>query len=248
MMKSKLIYIAAFFTPVLVCAQGRQPFYGRVVSGPIPAEGQLIVNLTAQRETRVDSLGNFTFMAKPGDTIAVAMNKPKNIVLKQADFKQNPFLIEIPAYELSEVVITKYNTINAQALRIIPKGMATHTVAERRYKAVASVKPFLDPEMTGGFVPLDPVCNLINGKSKAMKRALAIERKEMAIDKLNGLFNKDEITELFKIPKEYVQGFLFFVAEDPVLATSINSKNLAMTQFLMSGMAVKYLELIKNNE
>lgn len=247
-MKSKLIYIAAFLTPVVVTAQGREPFHGRVVSGPIPAEGQLIVNLSSQREIRADSLGKFTLLAKPGDTIVAAISKAKNIVLKQADFKQNPFLIEIPAYELSEVVITKYNTINAVALRIIPKGMATHTVAERRYKAVASVKPFLDPEMTGGFVPLDPVYNLINGKSRAMKRALAIERKEMAIDKLNGLFNEDEITELFKIPKEYVQGFLFFVAEDPTFATSMSSKNLAMAQFLMSGMAVKYLELIKNNE
>lgn len=247
-MKSKLICIAVFLTPVLVSAQRREPFHGRVVSGSILAEGQLIVNLSSQREIRADSLGNFTLLAKPGDTIVAAISKAKNIVLKQDDFKQNPYLIEIPAYELSEIVITKYNTINAVALRIIPKGMATHTVAERRYKAVASVKPFLDPEMTGGFVPLDPVYNLINGKSRAMKRSLAIERKEMAIDKLNGLFNEDEITELFKIPKEYVQGFLFFVAEDPTFATSMNSKNLAIAQFLMSGMAVKYLELIKNNE
>lgn len=247
-MRSKLIYIAAFLSPVLVCAQGRQPFHGRVVSGSIPAEGQLVINLSSQREIRADSLGDFSFMAKPGDTIRAAVSKPENIVLKEVDFKQNPFIIEIPAYELSEVVITRYNTINAVALRIVPKGKAAHTVAERRYKETASIKPFFDPEMTGGFVPLDPLYNLINGKSKAMRRALAIEKKEMAIDKLNGLFNEDEITELFKIPKEYVQGFLFFVAEDPTFATSISSKNLAMAHFLMSGMAVKYLELIKNNE
>lgn len=247
-MKSKLIYIAACIAPVLVCAQARQPFHGRVVSGPIPAEGQLVINFSSQREIRADSLGNFILMARPGDTITVAISKPKNIVLKEADFKQNPFLIEIPSYELSEVVITKYNTINAAALRIIPKGLATHTVAERRYKEAASVKPFFDPEMTGGFVPLDPLYNLINGKSKAMKRALAIEKKEMAIDKLNGLFNEDEITEQFKIPKEYVQGFLFFVAEDPAFVTSMTSKDVVMVKFLMSGMAVKYLELIKNNE
>lgn len=247
-MKSKLIYTVAFLLPVLVFAQERQPFYGRVVSGSIPAEGQLVVNLSSQREVRADSLGNFTLMAKPGDTIAAAITKPRNIVLKEAYFKQRPFVMEIPAYELDEVVITKYNNLTAEALRIIPKGVATHTVAERRHKAVASVKPFLNQEMTGGFLPLDPLYNIFNGKSKAMKRALAIEKKEMALDKLNGLFNEDEITKYFKIPKEHVQGFLFFVAEDPELVAGMSLKNMAKAQSIMMDMAVKYFELIINNE
>lgn len=247
-MKNSLLYIFTLCVPALVFAQERKPLHGRVASGSMAAEGQLVVNLSAQREIRADSLGNFVLMAKPGDTIVAAIAKPQKVVLKETDFLQNPFLIEIPAYELDEVVINKYNNINSVALRIVPKGVATHTVAERRYKAVASLKPFLNPEMTGGFVPLDPVYNLINGKSLAMRRALATERKEMAIDKINGIFNEDEIVEQFGIPKEYVQGFLYFVAENPAFANSLSTKNMAMAQFLMSGMAVKYRELIKDDE
>lgn len=247
-MKIKLLYICFLCFPILVFAQSRKPLHGRVTAGSIAAEGQLVVNLSAQREIRADSLGNFMLMAKPGDTIVAAITKPKKVILKETDFAQNPFLIEIPVYELDEVIINKYNAINAVALRIIPKGVATHTVAERRYKAVASLKPFLDTEMTGGFVPLDPVYNLINGKSLAMRRALATEKKEMAIDKMNGIFNEDEIINQFGIPQDHVQGFLFFVAENPAFVNSLNAKDLAMAQFLMSGMAVKYRELIKNDE
>lgn len=234
--------------PVLTLAQERKPLYGRAASGSMPAEGQLVVNLSSQREIKADSLGNFVLMAKPGDTIVAAITKPRKVVLKEADFAQNPFLIEIPAYELDEVIIDKYSKINSVSLRILPKGVATHTVAERRYKAAASLKPFLNQEMTGGLVSLDPVYNLINGKSLAMKRALSIEKKEMAIDKLNGIFNEDEIIDQFGIPEEYVQGFLFFIAENPAFINSLSTKNMVMAQFLMSGMAVKYRELIKNDE
>lgn len=247
-MKSKLLCIAILLLPVLLHAQERQPFRGRVVSGSIPAEGQLVVNLSSHREIRADSLGNFTFMAKPGDTIVAAITHPENVVLTSKDFNQNPFLIDIPSYELDEVVITKYNAINAVALRIVPKGVAVYTVAERRNRLASSMSPYLNKEMTGGFVPIDPVYNLINGKSASMKRALKTEKKEMAIDKINGIFNEDEITELFKIPKEYVQGFLFYLAEDPAFAASMSAKNIGLAQSLMSAMAVKYLDLLNNDE
>ncbi|MNK07008.1 hypothetical protein D3C87_249130 [compost metagenome] len=116
-MKNKLLYIYILCTPVLTLAQERKPLYGRAASGSMPAEGQLVVNLSSQREIKADSLGNFVLMAKPGDTIVAAITKPRKVVLKETDFAQNPFLVEIPAYELEEVIII--NTVKLIQYRFV---------------------------------------------------------------------------------------------------------------------------------
>jgi hypothetical protein len=80
-------------------------------------------------------------------------------------------------------------------------------------------------------MPLDPVINAINGRTKRMKELVALEKQEMLLEKLENIYAASEITSNFKIPQEHVNGFLYFVTEDKEVAAFIDGKNESMAKF-----------------
>lgn len=75
---------------------------------------------------------------------------------------------------------------------------------------------------------------------------IMIERKEKLIEDIKGIYSPEEITEIFKIPDELINGFLYYVADNGGLGAAINKAEPETIKFILSNMAVKFLKLQKD--
>ena len=153
-----------------------------------------------------------------------------------ADIASELFVVRLEnrVNQLQELVIIDYRHINAESLGLVPKGQKQYTPGERKvYTATNGV---------------DGLFNALNGKTKMLKKVVEVEKKEKLMDKINYIYTEDDIVKQFKIPEDYVRGFIFYIVEDRSFAQAIKDKNDTMARFLMSGLATKYLELIKDEK
>lgn len=245
---TRKIFITLFFLlPVTLSAQDRKPMQGRVVYEDIPPPDILIVNLQSQKEIRTDSLGNFTLDTKAGDQLVVTSPRirEQKHVIAAADLTMGRMLfnVELNDFELKEVVIER-RRISSSILNI-PMG-AKYTPAERRVETAASMKPTLDPQMTGGFLPLDPLFNAISGRTKSLKKIREVEKNQVAMSSISTLFPNDLIVAELKIPAEYVKGFLFYASENEYVAKALKENNLELAKKFISQLALKYLNLLQD--
>lgn len=248
-MKSKLLYLCLLLFPIAVFAQQRQLLAGKVTIGGDAGTGLFVINSKTGEETKTDSNGNFSINAKPGDRLAVYSSKTqtREFVISENTFRESPYLMRVDykTYELEEVEINKYRKINSEALGLVPQGQKQYTPAERRLKTAAEMKPIFFLGALGGAIPLDPIINAISGRTRMLKGALATEKKELLIEKVNGLYNEDEIISGFDIPKEYVNGFIFYIVENEEFADALKSDSTEHAKFLMGTLAKEYLVKIK---
>lgn len=244
-MTGKIFTALFLFFSLTLSAQDRKPMHGRVVYEDVPLQDILIVNLQSQKETRTDSLGNFSLIAKPGDELVVANPRivEQKHTLAAADLTANRMLfsVEMKDLELKEVVIER-RRISSSILNI-PMG-AKYTPAERRVETAASMKPTLDPQMTGGFLPLDPLFNAISGRTKSLKKIREVEKSQTAMASISTIYPDDHIVAELKIPSEYVKGFLFYAGENMHIAKALKDNNLELAKKFISQLALKYLNLI----
>lgn len=246
---ARKIFIALLFilSAGAFAQQDRQPLNGRVVFEDIPLQDILIVNLQSQKETRTDSLGNFNLNAKAGDQLVVTSPRirEQKQTLAAADLTANRmiFNVDLDDYDLKEVVIER-RRISSTILNI-PMG-AKYTPAERRVETAASMKPTLNPQMTGGFLPLDPLFNAISGRTKSLKKIREVEKNETAMASISTLYPDDHIVAELKIPAEYVKGFLFYASENVYIAKALKDNNLELAKKFISQLALKYLNLLED--
>jgi len=245
-MKSKLLFFL-----LLVCdmafAQQRKPLDGRVLAGDAYVVGVFVINKHTGIETKTDGNGNFTIPARPGDRITIYSPQIQvcDFVISEASFNEHPYkvAVEPKATELNEVVIVD---MNPEKMGLVPKGQKQYTVAERRLKTASEFKPnFMFMLMGGISMPLDPLINAISGRTKMLKKNLATEHKEFAIDKINGIYTEQQIISQLKIPAELVQGFVFYAVEDPDCAEALRLKNDALVKMRFMDLARTYLALQK---
>ena len=233
-----------FFILAAVNCFSQQDIKGRVVASGIPLPWRGVVNINSGAETKTDSLGNFTIKAAVSDTLSIetANVYSGRIIINEKDFTRL-LVIDLGAYELEEVVID--NTLSAEELGLVPKGQRQYTPAEKKLQTAGEIKSVMDVVgiLTGG-KSFDAVINAVTGKTKRLKKELKTEKKEKLIENAVTIYTKEEIINTLKIPEEYVQGYLFFIAEDESLALAINEKNDEKAKFIMSGLAVKYIEII----
>ena len=244
MLVKLLFFIMALLVPSLLFAQERKVLRGRVTAGNIIIKGREVINLSSQGETKTDSLGNFYIKAAVSDTLQIrsSISYLGRIIVKEGDFI-TIIAVDLGSFELEEVVIDRYN-VNAESLGLVPEDQKQYTPAERRLKTAGDFKPIHLLGILGGSLPVDPIINAINGRTKRLKKEVEIERKEFLMAKINGIYTYDEITKEFNIPEEYVSGFIYYVVEDSEFAKAMKNKNETLAKFLMSGLSVKYIELI----
>ena len=243
---NKLVYILLLITTAVFC-QECKTLQGRVMSNGALVSGVFVINKVTGTETKTDGKANFSLPARNGDRLVVYSTgtEVREFVINDESFKDMPYVLEVKtnAYELTEVVI---NDINPESLGIVPKGQKQYTVAERRVKTAGEFKPTFMFFLGGGIaMPLDPIINAISGRTKMLKKALATERKEFAMERLNGIYTEEQIVNELKVPREYVQGFLFYAVEDPDCAAALKAKNNALAKLILMTIAQKYNKVIQ---
>jgi hypothetical protein len=62
-------------------------------------------------------------------------------------------------------------------------------------------------------MPLDPLINKINGRTKRLKKRSDFRKKGIKY-KIFGGFEEDYFVKYLKIPSEYVEGFKYYAVEN----------------------------------
>ncbi len=250
---SKWLLLWVFLLPLAVLSQDREGLQGKVMADENPISNIYVINATAGTETRTAIGGGFTIEAKAGDRLVFYSPSiiTREFVIKQEAFKQQPFLVTVTlqAYELNEVVLNKYGAVDEESLGLVPKDQKQYTPAERRVKTAGEFKPIFMLGALGGALPLDPIINAISGRTKMLKKELETERKEQVLEMTNNLYDSEaQITAEYKIPSEYVKGFLYYCVENAEFSQALKAKNDKQAKFLMHVLAEKYLEMQSSKE
>lgn len=208
---------------------------GKVAADFSNLEGIYVVNTSSEKSTTTNSEGHFSIEAKVGETLLLsAMNfKEVKIVLSELDFSKKWLVVTMQPIvnELREVIVGN-SAISAESLGIIPYGQKKYTPAERKVFTA-----------TSGF-GIDPILNLISGRTNMLKKELEIEKKEGYLIQLENLFQPDFYIHSMHIPQLHVKGFLYFLVENPKFISVLKTKNRTAIEFSMSELAVKFNEII----
>jgi len=217
---------------------------GKIIVETSDNDGITIVNISNKTNTISANGGYFKIKAKVNDTImfsAIHLVAKKHIVTKK-DFGNDLLFIRLEIYtrHIKEIMVTNSDDINAESLGLVPKGQKQYTPAERRLKTAGD---WSGTGIDGALLSLDPLINGITGRTKRLKAELEVERKEFLQDKINANFDSEFIINQLHIPEEYVEGYVFYIVEDPELRAAAKAKNKTLINFRMSALAVDFLKL-----
>jgi len=231
-MKIKLFLFFFFLTNVILAqGLGRVILNGKINANIIDLEGIYVINLRTEKSTMTDKDGLFSIAAIPGDTLLFSSIQLKEIriVLEQKDFNDELFLLKMETMitQLREVVIKRYDDINAVDLGISPSGMKHRTPEERKLYTATS---------TAG----DALLNFMSGRTAMLKKEIVVEGKLSFINQIDNMFNEDYFRKTLKIPMEYIKGFKYYIVDNERFTTVLKSKNKTQIEFAMVSLAEKY--------
>ena len=171
--------------------------------------------------------------------------KATQYIIKGSDLKLELIFIPMKSLisQLDEVILNGYKNINAVSLGIVPANQRTYTSAERKLYTAGGFKWYSPLLIPLGGMSVDGMINAISGRAAMLEKELVIEKKEMLQAKTSDYFERTYFTETLNIPQEYVEGFLFYIAENLRYAQAMKDKNKTMATFILSELAVEYLKL-----
>jgi len=221
------LFFLVFFTSIGI-AQTRKQIQGKIVVRDASPSAVLILNLNTQVEVKSDSDGLFSILAMPDD---VLLFSSKNLdfmrkILDQEKYNKGVLNVEMTSkvVVLDEVEIKSYNAVG---LGILQKPAKSYTPAERRLKTAGDFKPIHLLAIIGGGMPLDPVFNAINGKTKRLKKEIKLERSQKRLEQFEVFFPKDDLIEQVNVSSDEVLEFTYFVLdkEEFIKILEIQDKN-----------------------
>ncbi|WDF64250.1 carboxypeptidase-like regulatory domain-containing protein [Flavobacterium sp. KACC 22763] len=230
-------------------SQDRSVFSGKVVSNTSDLEGIHVINAQTEETVTTNALGSFSISAKADDVLVFSSIsfKEKRVLLKQEDFSNLNFAVNLTMimYQLQEVIVKRYDNINAESLGVIPIGQKKYTAAERKLQTATALNATANGgAMAGGSISADPLLNFFSGRTAMLKKEVAVEKKEFFMRLLENMFTLEHFVERLKIPADYVKGFEYYAVENEKFTVILNSKNKTSTEFLLGELAVKYKEMI----
>lgn len=224
---------------ILAQETGRNVLKGKINANTADLEGVYVINLKTEKSTITEKDGQFLIAAIPGDTLLFSAIQFKEIrvVVNEKDFQEELFLVKMESMitQLREVVVKRYDNINAVSLGISPSGMIHRTQAERKLYTAKS---------TSG----DALLNLMSGRTAMLKKEMVVEGKLSFINQIENMFDEDYFGKALKIPAEYIKGFKYYIVDNERFTTILKSKNKTQIEFMLVPLAEKYNEIISNEK
>lgn len=218
--------------PLLSFGQ-RETVKGRVYSGRLGIKDVLVVNLSAQAETRTDSVGNFSMKVQVGDLLAVSDYKVEERKIRfTPDLIQNGSLlleVKMAATELEEVVINKYD-FSAYKMGLTKTDIVLPTVAERRMNSSAGD-------------PVGLLISVLSGQHKILKNNVKTEERIIALETLDNIFEDADYIDDLKIPADKINGFKYYAVEDDAFRALVKTTDKGTLKFELAKLATKYLTI-----
>jgi len=247
------MFFVLIVNTVLAQESPRKILNGKINANTMDLEGIYVINLKTEKSTITEKEGYFSISTMPGDTLlfSAIQLKEKRIALESKDFKEELLQVKMETNitTLKEVVVKRYDNINAVSLGISPSGIKHLTQAERHLKTASDLDPTANAgSMTGGSIGLDPLLNLISGRTAMLKKELVVEGKLSFINQMENMFNEDYFKKTLKIPAEYIKGFLYYIVDNDRFTNILKSKNKTQIEFAMVSLAEKYNQILLNEK
>ena len=221
---------------------------GQILEPSISIEGVNIMNSATQATSVSNADGKFSIRVKEGDVLIFSAVNLESLKYRitNADFSLTlmPIRMKTRQTELSEVVVNEYAHINAANLGIVSKNQKKYTAAERKLAVAGDFKPISLLGLLGGSMPLDPILNKINGRTKNLKKNIEVEKKEASIVQLGYLFERVYFVNRLGVSSEYVTGFKYYLVENEEVVSLLRNKEKSKLELLINELAVKYKEII----
>ena len=240
-MRKMVFFFFLLFASVGVAQESSsKELKGKVNANMSNLEGIYVINLKTEKSAITDMQGFFSIKAIAGDTLMLSSIQFKGlkVVLKAENFSDKLFFVRMEPImnQLNEVVIKKYDNINARSFGIIPSNQKSYTAAERKYATASSGS--LNP------MGLDPLLNFLSGRTAMLKKELQIEKKESYLALLDELFDTNQYVGTFHIPVNYIKGFQYYAVDNEKFTVILDQRNKTTIAFLLGELAVKYKDLL----
>lgn len=185
-----------------------------------------VYNKSSQDGTITDNSGYFSLLVKTGDTLVFSgiTYKTKQLVLKEIHLKQRALVVPLEETDipLNEVVVTPYN-LSGDLMKDMGEMRAEDEVSEFTLGLPnADAKPLTKGERLlfeatsgSGLIPLNPILNGISGRTKKLKKQVAIEASYAKILKVRSYYPEAMFETQLQIPIQKISDFLYFCEIDP---------------------------------
>ena len=234
------------FTFLLSYGINAQYLNGKVVAATTDLGNISIVNASQKKYSTTDKNGFFTIEAAVNDSIKISAVQFNSaiLILKKEDFEKYVFLVNLKLHTTYIEEVKVLQSQDGYQAGVLSKKAKTFTPAERKLNTASNMYPTANVgSMAGGSLGLDPLLNWISGRTKRLKQEVNVEQKELALQKINALFEEIYFTQTLKITEDKLEGFLYFIVEDSEFIKALSAKNKTMTKFLLVDLSKKYLNL-----
>lgn len=225
-----------------------------ILNGTVKGEENLesihVINRTQKRYATTNNKGDFKIEAKKNDTIVFTsvQYKALNHIVTVDNIKNKALNInlDVNVNKLPEAVIgftltgdLSKDVLNSDSKRPIDfydvgipgyKGKKK-TKSERLLAEAGEFKPIMLLGLLGGSVPLNPIINGITGRTKELKKRVALEANTTLMNAL-----KSKLAEAFfkenELEEELRADFFYFCAEDKMFKKRCAFSDLEALKFM----------------
>lgn len=239
----RIVPLFFFFLVGLAHAQdGEKTLFGRVTSPDKDVVGVVVQNITSRNAVITDLDGNFSIPIQLNDTLVFsAVNFiRKTVPVTDALYRSN--FIEVPMQEfvneLKEVVVRPYNLsgdlnqdvgqlnlakdVSAEALGLPNAHQRIPTQSERMLQTATYGKFNLGMILSP---PLDPIINAITGRTKMLKKRVAVDKTYATTQQVQSAYADSLFTTALKIPAEKIDDFMYFCEVDEKFQTLVDAQD-----------------------
>lgn len=208
-----------------------------------PAGGVNIINLATGAGTSSLENGVFAITAKPGDSIyfSSVQFENKTLAVTEKDLSVpvviilNDKLNELDEVELSDLKLSGYLSNDAAQIPTddhanfgLPMPGKKRTQTERRLFAATTGPGGTRLSVLGalfGTIPLDPILNGINGRTKYLKELDKQDKLELSVQEGIDRAGESYFVDFLELPKDEIVNFVYFCAYQDDYQTILRSGN-----------------------
>jgi len=268
-MRNKVLIFLCFLlfsNCCLVNAQRTKDLTGKVTANGEDVTGVVVKNITTENATITNDEGLFEIPVHLNDTLIFLAVQYKNKVLPVASEIFNTDFVTVPLVdfvnELDEVVVSPYNLsgaidkdiqnltlekdVSAEALGLPNANVKIITQSERKLQEASKMSVTGGGGFggAGGAFSINPIINAITGRTKMLKKRVAVDKKYTQTQAAQASFEVIFFTQTLKIPEGNIDDFMYYCEVDTAFQKTIETGDqLKLWEFLR----VKSSEYRKNN-
>lgn len=227
---------------------------GVLISLSGEVSGIHIINKTSQLATISNANGYFSIRSKLNDTLVIrgVGYQTKQLIIDSENYNKFSLAVDLEAevVSLNEVVVMPYNLsgdllVDMEAIRAedqvseftlgLPNADATPMRKSQRILNEATTG--------GGILPVNPILNAITGRTKKLKKIVAVDLKNQRTLQVRYYYPDSLFVNHLKIDQEKILDFMFYCETDPEFNYYAQLKDKFKIWELLREKSVQYRDL-----